>query len=511
MFLTVLLSIVSTAIIAAVVSLILYLVSFKSDHKQENQLLSDQKQENQLFLANVEEEKPVLNQELLTQFKAEEQLLSNNEVEKPSINEKILEQTLIEDEFESEIQEKPVFNEVISPQSRDEELFENLSEDKVDNISNNNSYFENIEHKEQIIDNKSEININEDENSLTDLLHIDDTHNLTHFNKSRPKKPKSRPSIKIAFSKDSNENCLKMTENIDTKEVTNIFENTISSIDSDDFKGIYNKSLVIEESVFHKEETISVEKVVTKYESSFSDETFEQISTGDYKKFDEFSDYFSLETKRQEFIKKCELNKNKSSIDDLDGDEKQEDNQLLQQTNDEIVDELFANFIDETKEDFSETENSITQLESLEVKSDDSIELSVSNYEMLSQKEKANTFKLSLSKVLSSDKNLSPSKSPLSATIESATKPLLSSPSLSRKSISSFPSEVNEDQEEESSQEEVSKRVKKLSLPVFGLSQNSLINEMREKQFRMSLKSRNSNSEESCDATSEKPKEISEL
>ncbi len=508
MFLTVLLSIFSTIIIAAVVSLILYLFSSKSDEKQVNQQ----------FLANAEDEEPVLNEELLTQFKAEEQLLSNNEVEKPSINEKLLEQTLIEDEFESEIQEKPAFNEVISPQSRTEVLFENLSQDKVDNISNNNSYFENIEHKEQIINNKSEININEDENSLIDLLHIDDTQNLTHFNKSRPKKPKSRPSVKIAFSKDSNENCLKMNESIETKEVTNIVENIIESRGSDDFKGnaenfIYNKSQVIEESVFQKEEKIiSVEKVVTKYESSFSDESFEQISTGDYKKFDEFSDYFSLQTKRQEFITKCELkNKSHSSIDDLDGDEKQEDNQLLRQTNDEIVDELFANFIDETKEDLEETEKSITQLESLEVKSDDSIELSVSNNEMLSQNEKANTFKLHLSKVLSSDKNLSPSKSPLSATLESATKPLLSSPSLNRKSLSSLSSEVNEDQEEDSNEEEVSKRIKKLSSPVFGLNQNSLINEMREKKFKTSLKSRNSNSEESCDATSEKPKEISEL
>jgi hypothetical protein len=502
MFLTVLLSIFSTLIIAAVVSLILYLVSFKSNDKQENQSLDNEKQE-----------KPVLNQELLTQFKAEEQLLSNNEVEKPSINEKLLEQTLIEDEFESEIQEKPAFNEVISPQSRAEVLFENLSQEKVDNISNNNSYFESIEHKEQIINNKSEININEDENSLIDLLHIDDTQNLTHFNKSRPKKPKSRPSVKIAFNKDSNENSLKMSESVDTKEVTNIVENTIESIDSDGFKGIYSKSLVIEESVVQKEEIISVEKVVTKHESSFSDESFEQISTGDYKKFDEFSDYFTLQTKRQQFIEKCELNKSKSdsSIDDLDGDEKQDDNQLLQQTNDEIVDQLFANFIDETKEDFEETEKSITKLESLEVKSDDSTEMSVSNYEMSSQKEKTTTFKLSLSKMLSSDKNLSPSKSPLSATLESATKPLLSSPSLSRKSLSSLPSEVNEDQEDDSNEAEVSKRVKKFSLPVFGLSQNLLMNEMREKQFKTSLKSRNSNSEESCDTTSEKPKEISEL
>ena len=322
-----------------------------------------------------------------------------------------------------------------------------------------------------------------DENEMKDQFwDLDDSQNLMHLNKSRPRKQKSRPSVKVVFTEESDhsshedaisEKATELVDNLfeDLESVLRENQNKIDSEDNPKVDDLPEETLIWKTSVSE-----TIENSIIK-----NDDSFEEIVSGDYKKFEEFSNYSRKETERQEISRKVyEISSVKNLEITIGSGE---------QLNQEMIDDLLKNFDpnDAKTEVFEENYNKITESETLKLRKGDKTEVLpvrkeefVSHTKTISERSPSSS---SLSKMSLDDLdlNLKSSKSRLSETIDTVTKPLLSSPTLFRRSIV----ESDQQMDTESSVNDTQSRIQ---LPIFGRSQSLLMEEMKKKEFRKSLK-----------------------
>ena len=318
-----------------------------------------------------------------------------------------------------------------------------------------------------------------------DFWNVEDTHNLLHLNKSRPKKSKSRPSIKIVFDNDENDRQVEQpSDDSVSKNASDLVEALFDNLD-EEVNEYINKSK--DETVKGETSVEEAEVVMHEIPIEKRDESYEELApaTGEYKKFDEFSDCFKSETHKREVTRNERQTTSVKTYEiTLDGSE---------QMNEQTINEMLKNMIDkDTKtEVFEESFTKVTQTQSFEMKRDDKIEVlskrnneSVSHTKTFSERSERSLSSSSLSKMSLEDLDVSlrSSKSRLSETIDNVTKPLRSSPTLFRRSM------IEKASEEEYEDNNGIESHKRIQTAIFGTNQSLLMSEMKQKQFRKSLR-----------------------
>lgn len=411
-------------------------------------------------------------------------------------NENTIEETIERNELIEEKSEhkhiEPIAEPIVELIAKPEE---EVIEDLIDILDNE---FDDLSDDKPLSDERNENANKTDEpiESETDFIDPEELQTLKHFNKSRPKKHKSRASVKMVFSDHSfsDGSAEQISEDPISKKSREIVENLFSNLDSEveEYKSRSNsRDYAINESdvlteLYEQKSGSDDEKRESNERRESRDETFEEISSGEYKKFDEFSDSFHAETQKREFSRKvCQKSLVSKFEITLDSSER-----LTQQLLDQLVEGL-AETSERSVEVFEENYNRTTESESIESRNSSQSELlstrsheNVLHTKRLSERSVSNTSlsKISLEDLESSLKSSKTLKSPLSESIDNVTKPLLSSPTLFRKSF--FESSVETEVERS-----VSEGPKRTTVSMFGLSQSSLMKEMKEKEFRKSLKS----------------------
>ena len=530
MFSELLLTIVSTTIVGGIVFIIFNLISNFGDEEQQkdsdksvtNEFVDNRPQEKEECLANIESE--TQSDHLLS----EEEVKSDQPLNSESVseNEKPIELSSDKSQENDSLINKSVDNEkseqIDDNNDQNDDLldFEEITEaiiegagqfidERPDEHQVNDSMINEVvvkdvsktyenEFKAESDPNsdnqiKAEINeepLEEQDIGTNDLenefWNLEDSQNLKHLNKSRPKKHKSRPSVKVVFTDESTPEDQQKAEDPVVKNARELVDNLFETLDSDvdEYK---NRTDSTENSL--KDEDSSEER---KFESktyetnettiSKNDDTFEEIASGEYKKFDEFSEHFRTETRRHETSRKVyEISSVKNFEITVDSNEP---------LNEEMFDNLMKNFeaIDSKTEVFEENYRKVTESESFQVRKGDQTSevVPIRNEEMVSHTKSISERSLSsssLSKMSLEDLNLNlkSSKSRLSETIDSVTKPLLSSPTLFRRSLISSDEELG-------AENDVNESPNRIQLPLFGRTQSMLMKEMKEKDFRNSLK-----------------------
>lgn len=520
---TLLMAIISTIIIGAIVVIILnLLLSSKDSHDDDNQSrdtittavetksVSEEKQETIDDIVSTEEEtqreEPLFVEESVDLLK-DSYVSDNTDLKTEESVGKINEsKDNIVDDI-SEVSEELIFKEVIEPiassfedrPDNQEEIREFIQEAKeienqlIDLDDTLDQQINDQQINDQQIDAilKEEIekegHVKTDDNE--DFWNLDETQNLLHLNKSRPRKSKSRPSVKVVFNDESDGKGAEqpppeesVTEDPVSKNakqlVDNLFENLQEEVNQ--FKNRLEESpekesedLNVEESDVATQE-ISIEK---------SDDSYEELApaSGEYKKFDEFSDCFR--TERHEF------SRNVRQTTSVKTYEITLDDSLPM--NEQTINDMLKEFADNSSktEVFEEKYAKVTEIQSIEVKREDKREvLSQFNNETVTHSKSFSERSLSsssLSKMSLEDLDVSlrSSKSRLSETIDNVTKPLRSSPTLFRRSM------IEKSSEEADDENNGIEGQKRNQIPIFGTTQSLLMSEMKEKQFRKSLRS----------------------